>query len=502
MLANLYEHPNKLSLRYAYKMSVMAYAKPEVAPAPTYSQVNHWYKRYADQRAVTIAREGEEYARNNLIGYIQREAPRVDECWVGDHHIFDAAVRVWDAERGLWVPCRPLLTAWMDWGSLYFHGILIRTISPNRDSIERSLRDGLEKNGRRPPVHLYVDNGKDYRSALSKTRLLSDDDVERVQTLGSMLGCQTHFAIPYNARAKIIERAFGIVCGQFSKLWASYRGRNPVERPDTADEKWKNAESLPTLEQFTDAFQKWLAVVYHNSASEGETLANRSPVQVRANVAPLRDPLDPALIYRAFLRELPGPRTVQTGGMIRAANRWYESESLWRLVGSNTKVNIKVDPDNVAVAWIYTLDNREIGQATQVKKTPAFITEDTPEETIEQVREGNARQRRRLKEIKAISAANRDLARYRRAPSDGASRVFDLTEASVSSVPSVRRMPAAAATEPTYATAADIAELDAALREQTLANRDAIFAKERLTDEEFEAALKADAEDPLVKYEA
>ena len=187
---------------------------------------------------------------------------------------------------------------------------------------------------------------------------------------------------------------------------------------------------------------------------------------------------------------------------MRGLNRWYESESLWRLVGSGTKVRVKVDPDNVSVVWIYTLDNREIGQATQVKKNPAFVTDETPETTIEQVREGNARQRRRLKEIKAISAANRDLNGFRRAPSDGASRVFDLPPESVSSVPSVRRMPAAVAAEPTYASASDIADLDAALREQTLANREAIFAGERISDDEFDAALRADAADRLVTDEA
>ena len=155
---------------------------------------------------------------------------------------------------------------------------------------------------------------------------------------------------------------------------------------------------------------------------------------------------------------------------MRGLNRWYENEALWRLVGSGTKVRVKVDPDNVSVVWIYTLDNREIGQATQVKKTPAFVTDDTPEETIEQVREGNARQRRRLKEIKAISAESRDLTRYRRAPSDGASRVFDLPPVSVSSVPSVRRMPAAAvATDDLLApvSAEEIADFDALLRADT-----------------------------------
>jgi putative transposase len=470
MFARLYEHPNKLSLRSAYRYSALAWQKDQGAEPPTYDQVHHYYERYADRRAVLIAREGEEFARNRLVGFISRDAPRPDECWFSDHHIFDAPVRVWDSDRGCWLPCRPWLTAWMDWGSLYFHGVIIRACAPNRDSIERALRDGIEKNGRRPPIHLYIDNGKDYRSALQKTRMLDDGDVQRVQSVGALLGCQTHFAIPYNARAKVIERMFGVVCGQFSKLWAGYRGGNPAERPETADAQWKHPDGLPTLEQFVSAFQQWLAVVYHHNPSEGQILKGRSPSAVREHARPLRDPLEASEIYRAFLREVPGERSIQTGGTVRALNRWYESEALWRLVGSNQKVRVKVDPDNVAVAHIYTLDNREICQAAQVQRLPGLVTADTPAETVEQVREGNARQRRRLRELKAISAENRSLGRFRLAGASGAGQVFDLPVAE-SATP--RRLPAASRPEPeaeavlAAVSAADVQDFDALLRADT-----------------------------------
>jgi hypothetical protein len=264
------------------------------------------------------------------------------------------------------------------------------------------------------------------------------------------------------------------VCGQFSKLWASYRGGTPADRPETADAQWKHPEGLPTLEQFVDAFQQWLAVVYHHNNSDGNTLKGRSPVAVREHARTLRDPLEAAEIYRAFLREVPGERSIQTGGTVRALNRWYESEALWRLVGSNQKVRVKVDPDNVAVAHIFTLDNREICQAAQVKRLPGLVTADTPAETVEQVREGNARQRRRMKELKAISSGSRDLARYRRASGDAAGSVFELTEAAPvekaigdGSRESERRRVAAADALLAPVTAADVADFDALIRADT-----------------------------------
>ena len=487
ILARFYEHPNCLSLREAHKLSGIAFRHGGGADdqAPTIGQVQHYYDKFADQKAVLLARHGEEWFRNNVAGYIMREAPRVDECWFSDHHIFDAAVRVWDPATGKWCAVRPWISAWMDWGSLYYTGYVIRTISPNRDSIERALRLALEQNGRRPPKHLYIDNGKDYQAALkaagkrSEVRSqksageggLSEEDRKRLDNVATQLGCAVHFAIPYNARAKLIERMFGTLCAHFSKLWTSYRGSNPTTRPETADEAWKHPESLPTLEQFSSAFAQWLAAIYHQTPGEGEILKGKSPLEVRAaSGAPLRAALEPLEIYKAFLREVPGTREIMRGGMVRALNRWYRSEQLWQLKGRGEGVRVKVDPDNIAQAWIYTADGREIGPAQEVERLPGLIagTEHATPETIEKLREAMKLQRRQINDSKRASAEQRGLPRWRALPTgDNANDVFQLPPASAAgpSFSAVRN--AAAAPAVSAVDAALAGELDDALRADT-----------------------------------
>lgn len=393
MLRKLYEHPNCLSLRYAYDLAVKAAAGliPD-SELPSYTQCHWYYDRHADQKVVMIARKGEEWYRNNICSYITRKAPAVDECWFSDHHIFDAAVRVWDEKKSEWRAVRPWITAWLDWGSLYFVGFVIRTISPNRDSIERSLRLAITRNNFLPPIHIYIDNGKDYKA--SGFARMNDLDVDRIKSVCGLLGCQTHFAIPYNARAKVIERVFRIVCEQFSKLWHSYRGSTPAQRPENADEAWRHPETLPTLDQFTGAFESWLCTMYHARHSCGRILNGKSPSDARMNPRCSRPALDAQSVYKAFLREIPGgARKVMRGGMIRAINRFYQADFLWTLFDRKTEVRVKVDPDDLSTAWIYTIDGRELGPAKSAPQLPALITEETPPETIEQLRSQIKRQR-------------------------------------------------------------------------------------------------------------
>jgi len=416
ILANLYEHPNKLSLDYAYRLASIAWSKMTVTEqAPTYAQVYHYYDAHADKKAVIIAREGEEYFLNNVAGYITREAPAAGVCWFSDHHIFDCAIRIWDHEKECWRAVRPWLTAWMDWGSLYFTGIVIRAIYPNRDAIERSLRLAIEQNQHCAPENVYIDNGRDYKSLGFAKAPLNDRDCERLRTVAEQLGCKVTFAQPYNARAKLIERQFRVVCEQFAKLWPSYRGSNPEQRPETADAAWSNPETLPTLSEFQASFQAWLTAVYHATPSRGETLKGKCPSDAWRD-AKRKQLLTPEQVYKAFLRDVGHPRDIKRGGRVQAINRTYESDQLYRLLGKVDRVRVKLDVDDLSVAYIYTLDGRELGMAREVGTIPG-LSDGNPA-TIEAMREQQKNQRRQVRAAKQASAANRDLSRFR--PAGGA----------------------------------------------------------------------------------
>ena len=421
LLANLYEHPNKLSLRYAYSLAaktMASHGSAGILPASpalsiaSYDQVKHYYDRHADQKAVLIARNGEDFFRNNIAGHITREAPLPDECWVGDHHILDLYVRIPDGKGG-WKPCRPWLTAWLDWGSLFFVGWQLRDEAPNRDPIERSLRAAIASNQLHPPSSLYIDNGKDYK-AKGFTRPYTDDELARQRSICESLNVAVHFAIPYNARAKIIERCFGNVAAQFSKLSKAYCGSSPNTRPGEAKFHWTHPEQLQTLEECAATFSKWLTLIYHGEPSNGETLKGKTPSEIRAGMKHPRPAFSQDSFYKAFLRPL-GARAIRRGGCVLANGREYYSADLYRIMDGKAEVLLRMDPDDVDTVWCYTLDGREICAASAKVTVPGLIDKDDAT-SVELLRAQQRLHAGQLRDARAASADRRSLSAFRRTP--------------------------------------------------------------------------------------
>lgn len=161
---SFYLNPNKFSLSKAYNMAKDMCRAHNIAPIPSERQCRYWMETHADQAAVHIAREGETWAENHLISYIRRDwsALKPNDIWIGDHHIFDAPVRVWNEDKGKWQAERPWLTGWLDAKSLRFTGVHIGIDDPNSTKILTALQNGIRLNNNVAPKYLYNDNGKDY----------------------------------------------------------------------------------------------------------------------------------------------------------------------------------------------------------------------------------------------------------------------------------------------------------------------------------------------------
>ena len=174
----------------------------------------------------------------------RRDKPtRVNECWFGDHHRFDLFVL---GEDG--VPFRPWLTAWTDACSGEFVGWML-TAEPSSDTIAESFcraaayTRGSDIHGL--PGAVYVDNGKDYRSArfeggkvaykgLGKLNARFDPDGEGGDNAKSLLqyfDVNMIRAQPYKAWSKTIERLFGVIEQRWIRELPGWCGDSPEERP-------------------------------------------------------------------------------------------------------------------------------------------------------------------------------------------------------------------------------------------------------------------------------
>jgi len=393
----IYCHPNQLSYAAAYRKAAGMWrrARRSDADVPTLEQVRYWYNTHADPTAVALARFGEEYVRNHHLDHIRRDWSNVqpNDVWVGDHHIFDAAIREWDAQAQKWVARRPWLTAWVDGKTGYFVGWIIRLESPDSLAIMDALITGIRANGNRCPRRVQSDRGKDYLVQGFSTPYTTPDGTEHM--ICRELGISTIHSIAYNARAKVVERWFGEVTRQFCRELPMYLGNTPDARPEVAGYFWDNPQHLPSLQQFVDLFAMWLEDEYHAKPQDGKILEGKSPAEAWTARNDVTPQISDEQLWRSMLFPV-AVRKVGPGAVVRLAKREWQCDALWPFVGRSGdagRVLLKVDRFQGHL-FAYTLDGRLLGPCEQCDTVPALA--DTDEERA-LIGEKMAAQRKRLK---------------------------------------------------------------------------------------------------------
>jgi hypothetical protein len=203
------------------------------------------------------------------------------EIICGDHHQFDIVI-IWS--DGTIV--RPWVSAWVDVRTNMMLGHTI-TRTPDARSIADSLFTVMTRWG--VPANVYVDNGKSYRAKILKGTKWQNEELAHIGGITAeaeqMLGLlhrglygesRLRHAIPYNSRAKVIERMFGT--GGFSdfvKPMPGYTGRRYEDTPDETKRRIKT-RNLLSLEDFLVALYHWTDRM-NNRPSRGHGMGGASP---------------------------------------------------------------------------------------------------------------------------------------------------------------------------------------------------------------------------------
>ena len=210
------------------------------------------YVRNMDKAMCIRAREGQKAFDDKCMPYIERDYSLLhpNQFWVSDHHLWDIFVRVPD-NKGGWKLERPWGSYWMDMRTRKIMSSIIRTESPNSDVVLCSFGLGVEHFG--IPNGVRLDNGKDYKARdmfyPEGHYIVSEDDERKIfRSLASNLQIDVTYAIPYNAKAKPIERVFNTFEEQLGKKYPSYAGSNAKQRPE--DLKELDIMDVITLEEF------------------------------------------------------------------------------------------------------------------------------------------------------------------------------------------------------------------------------------------------------------
>ncbi|MGL4676476.1 MAG: transposase domain-containing protein [Brevinema sp.] len=282
---------------------------------------------------------GNRSQREKTQAYITRDPSSVlpNQIWVSDGH--DANNYVFN-EYGKVI--RPVVVVWQDIRSRMIVGWEIDE-TENTDLIITSLCNGVEQHG--VPHYAYVDNGKAYINKRTADKVHSENKLKAY----SMLGITEQVARPYNGKEKPVERTWGTMDNDFAKFLPGYVGKNALSKPEGAERDLKKGNLL-TLEEYKDAFTKWVRI-YNTNLHTGMGMDGKSPAEVYLeNIVEIRrvDKDTITLLRMVTVAEL---RTVTAGGKIRYNNREYIAPELLHYIG--LKVELALDPKNLNIAYIY-----------------------------------------------------------------------------------------------------------------------------------------------------
>lgn len=328
------------------------------ADFPSYKAFERLLKRRIGESALYRARAGYSKWKRKYASSIERNYDEIQpgELWVSDHVQLDVMVSQPNGRT-----CRPWLTVWMDVKSAKMLGWCFHAEAPNSDHVFQAFYNAALKFG--VPRHVYLDNGKDYRARdLSGGRVNHSVEVDprRAMSLFSVLDIEVHFALPYNAQAKTVERRFLELKNRFGRLMVGFTGGNVVEKPEKLANEIRLGKIM-TLAQVEPLVETYLEHVYNVRASNGKVLKGQSPDAYYAAHAPTprmfsADALKLFCFRVSTGRDGQGIKIGPNGVPDTSLGLMYWAE--WMVQIKGTYVYMHRDPKAYETAWIFNAETR------------------------------------------------------------------------------------------------------------------------------------------------
>lgn len=337
--------------------------------------------RNMNKAMVIRAREGKKAFDDKCMPYIERDYSLIspNDWWVSDHHLWDIFVRIPNGKGG-WKLGRPWGSYWMDMRTRKIMSSIIRIESPNSDVVLCSFGLGVEHFG--IPKGVRLDNGKDYKARdmfyPEGKYICSEDDQKKIyNSLAANLQIAVTYAIPYNAKAKPIERVFNTFEEQLGKKYPSYAGSNAKKRPE--DLKDLNIMDVITLEEFIEQHNRYVYEIYNETGHSGDSMHGKSPNQVYSEIPFTIRRASKEVLYFSLMR-VKGIRKVQRNG-ITFKGVHFRSDSCIDYI--DQEVIAKYDPTKPEILYIFDMNENFLFTATKKPKKGWELTEEDYQEENE-----------------------------------------------------------------------------------------------------------------------
>jgi putative transposase len=304
-ILGLYARESHLSLNRIYQLAQMEASRRDWQ-LPALRTVQRWMQKRVGAKALAAGQDPKAF-HNRMVPHISRDWSQVAamELWIADHRQLDVMVPRWitDAKGRRAVKFyRPWLTMWIDARSWMPVGWIMDFDAPDSNRVFAAFIQAVMRYG--VPANVMLDNGKDFRSQefaggrswkknfemrdgrvrrIGRDELLIDD--KTITPLLATLGITAHWAMPYNARAKIIENWFGLMSRQFDRTWSTWCGNKPERRPEVMKKlKAELAADKIDLPGIRAAFDRWVMDDYALGKCPSSACEGYSPMRALAEL--------------------------------------------------------------------------------------------------------------------------------------------------------------------------------------------------------------------------
>ena len=305
------------------------------------------------EQAIFMARHGDASWNKKYANYVPRDYSELNAgvCWVSDHAQIDIAVSF----NG--TVCFPWVTVFRDAKTSKWLGWFLHADSPNSDHIFQAFYYGVLNFG--IPEDVYLDNGKDYRCkdfAGGRTRIIKVKHKNNGGSLIQNLGINIHFALPYNAQTKPVERDFLKIKEFLSKGFVGYRGGKITERPEKLKSEIKN-EQIMQFDDFKKLFDRFIEEYLNKRPSKGKVLQGRCPDELWAEEFTKKKVISKDSL-KLFCMRTTNNVTIKRNGIFDSQlqiSYWAE----WMITEKGRKVYIRRDINAYQEAWVFDAQTDE-----------------------------------------------------------------------------------------------------------------------------------------------
>ena len=369
---------------------------------PSYRTFDRYIKKELPEQAIYLARYGQAAWNKKYAMYISRDYTNIaaGSCWVSDHAQIDIAVKMNNAI------CFPWVTVFRDVKTSKWLGWFLHAEAPNSDHIFQAFYYGVTRFG--IPDDIYLDNGKDYRCkdfAGGRSSVKVNNLTEKENSLITNLGVSVHFALPYNAQTKPVERDFLKIKEFLSKGFVGYRGGKITERP----EKLKKEVKQNLIMEFTEfkvLFDDFIKNVLNKTPSRGMNLKGRCPDEAWAKEFTIKKVLSKDALKLFCMRTSKPVKIGRNGVKDSSLDVTYWSD--WMTTEKGRKVFIRRDINAYQEAWVFDAKTEQyLGKANIYYET-SFLAKTDVEKV--QLKNAIANKRKEQKILKSYISSTQSVA--------------------------------------------------------------------------------------------